>query len=313
MVTLVLIILIGAGWLSLHYKRTQTIYSSGAGNGVAQAVAILARDADQDGLKDWEEELWKTDSDKADTDGDGTPDGEEIRLGRDPLKAGPNDLLDRATLENKTTLLQASTTDTDLVAQQFFASYLARKQSGQPFTADDERALFTDFFANPPPLSAIAVYQPADLTLISEPTDADYRAYGNALASAFLAHASDGPNELEIFDDATLHEDEKTLAKLEGRALVYEGLLADLKALKVPEPAAAIHGDILTALGSIASSIHGMRLVLSDPVKALASLGYYPHGIGLLSDSLGRLRTLFVTRHITFGPEEPGGSFTTTR
>ena len=51
----------------------------------------LDKDTDGDGLKDWEELLWKTDPNKMDTDGDGTPDGEEINLGRNPLKAGPND------------------------------------------------------------------------------------------------------------------------------------------------------------------------------------------------------------------------------
>ncbi len=52
---------------------------------------IINKDSDDDGLKDWEESLWKTDLNNSDTDGDGTPDGEEVREGRDPLKAGPDD------------------------------------------------------------------------------------------------------------------------------------------------------------------------------------------------------------------------------
>jgi len=51
------------------------------------------RDSDNDGLSDWDEELYKTDPHNPDTDGDGTPDGEEIKLGRNPLVRAPGDKL----------------------------------------------------------------------------------------------------------------------------------------------------------------------------------------------------------------------------
>ncbi len=54
---------------------------------------ILEKDTDNDNLKDWEEALWKTDPRVADTDGDGTNDGAEIKSQRNPLVAGPNDIL----------------------------------------------------------------------------------------------------------------------------------------------------------------------------------------------------------------------------
>lgn len=51
------------------------------------------RDSDNDGLSDWDEELYKTDPNNPDTDGDGTLDGEEIKLGRNPLVRAPGDKL----------------------------------------------------------------------------------------------------------------------------------------------------------------------------------------------------------------------------
>lgn len=50
------------------------------------------RDSDNDGLKDWEENLYKTDSLNPDTDVDGYLDGEEINSGHNPLIKGPNDM-----------------------------------------------------------------------------------------------------------------------------------------------------------------------------------------------------------------------------
>lgn len=49
------------------------------------------KDTDNDGLKDWEENLYKTSIYDADTDNDGYLDGEEINSGHNPLVKGPND------------------------------------------------------------------------------------------------------------------------------------------------------------------------------------------------------------------------------
>lgn len=58
---------------------------------VSQKLQELSKDSDGDGLKDWEEIIYRTDPQNADTDGDGTKDGEEIKQNRDPLVAGPKD------------------------------------------------------------------------------------------------------------------------------------------------------------------------------------------------------------------------------
>ena len=51
----------------------------------------LLEDGDGDGLKSWEEIIWKTDPKSSDTDGDGASDGDEIKQGKDPLVKGGGD------------------------------------------------------------------------------------------------------------------------------------------------------------------------------------------------------------------------------
>ncbi len=51
------------------------------------------KDTDNDGLRDWEEELYKTNPYDPDTDGDGYLDGEEINSGHNPLVKAPGDKL----------------------------------------------------------------------------------------------------------------------------------------------------------------------------------------------------------------------------
>lgn len=72
------------------------------------------KDSDNDGLKDWEEELYGTDPEKADTDGDKTPDGEEIRLNRDPLKKGPDDKVRQPSAYDNAYNLQPTTYNDNL-------------------------------------------------------------------------------------------------------------------------------------------------------------------------------------------------------
>jgi hypothetical protein len=51
------------------------------------------KDSDNDGLRDWEEELFHTDPRNPDTDGDGYLDGEEVDSGYNPLIKSPGDKL----------------------------------------------------------------------------------------------------------------------------------------------------------------------------------------------------------------------------
>ena len=78
-------------WVGGKVERGELGDALYVASSTAQKTVTL--DSDRDGLKDWEELLWKTDKTNADTDGDGTSDGEELALGRDPRKKGSGDKL----------------------------------------------------------------------------------------------------------------------------------------------------------------------------------------------------------------------------
>src|SRR3989344_1761050 len=75
-----------AGWFWFSYRPH---YEAPRPSETAMALETqkeaLAKDSDNDGLKDWEEVLWKTDTHQADTDGDGTNDKDEVAASRNPL------------------------------------------------------------------------------------------------------------------------------------------------------------------------------------------------------------------------------------
>src|SRR3989338_4813425 len=105
-------------------KKDSLIYQKQ--NAPNQLNQFLDKDSDNDGLKDWEEILWKTDPRNSDTDKDGTPDGEEVKQNRGPSKPGPDDEFpadsSKLSLEQ-----QENETLTQKVGREFIVQYLTMR------------------------------------------------------------------------------------------------------------------------------------------------------------------------------------------
>ena len=308
LIILVALSIIGVGvFFGFKVKKRETVYGALSTENIGKVNAILDRDTDGDGLKDWEEELWKTDRNNPDTDRDTTADGVEVASGRDPLKAGPDDKLDAQTVGEKTTLgLKNEPTLTDNIAQNLFGEYLKMKQSGQPLTADDERKLLLKFFNNPPPIDAVRLYERPDLTVSEAFNLKTLRTYGNEVAGIFKKYANIGENELNTITIAIEREDDSVLKDLDERIGVYKGMLNELVLVEVPEPFVNSHISLVNAMSGIAQSVAGMKFVISDPAKALASIGTYPHSFELLSNTFAEMKRIFTVHNVSFDPKEPG-------
>jgi len=73
------------------YSKRGAFSQLNSSGGTEILIESQNMDSDNDGLKDWEEELYKTDPFSPDTDGDGYLDGEEINSGHNPLVKAPGD------------------------------------------------------------------------------------------------------------------------------------------------------------------------------------------------------------------------------
>src|SRR3989344_5268420 len=114
-----LIFLGGLVYVLFYMEDTETCVSPSVST--VTTNRLLAKDTDEDGLKDWEEQLWKSDPLKPDSDSDGTPDGLEIKNGRNPTVAGPNDKLDLDTVTSKiNTETEADLSETDKFPRALF-------------------------------------------------------------------------------------------------------------------------------------------------------------------------------------------------
>lgn len=88
-----IIILIGGLVFVLKYASKESLTKIKLGGKTIEVSEEHFKDSDNDGLRDWEEELYKTDPFNPDTDNDGYLDGEEVDSGHNPLVKAPGDKL----------------------------------------------------------------------------------------------------------------------------------------------------------------------------------------------------------------------------
>jgi hypothetical protein len=270
---------------------------------------VANQDTDGDGLKDWEEVLWKTDPHNPDTDGDGTSDGDEVKVGRDPLKAGPNDKLDTSTIITGTAT--TNLTQTDIFSRQLFAEYLKlQQQDGGQISDANQQYLVDTYLSKVPEAEPVKIYARADIKVVKGDTAADYKIYANAVGKVLRNNRATGiENELVIFKRALDNKDRGELRKIDviiaGDASTLKGLLT----VSVPESLLAQHLDIINSYQASDESIRGLREVFDDPVVAIANLSAYNKRTGLLKESLQSMINIFVQKGIIFSTSDDGYFF----
>ena len=159
---------------------------------------FMALDTDSDGLKDWEEALYKTDPKIADTDKDGASDGVEINANRDPLKpntakvgAVPNDRIpDQVIAAQKKAVADYNRlSETDKTARMLFSQFLATKKLGQTLTEADTANIIQNTLTQLPAIS-FKQYSLADIKTIPANDTTAIKQYGNDIAKIIITDLS---------------------------------------------------------------------------------------------------------------------------
>jgi len=221
----------------------------------------LAKDSDEDGLKDWEEIFYKTDPQKSDTDGDGTPDGEEIAKNRDPLKAGPGDKLaepekiDSAGSEAETApaaeLLQEAAQKnvnlTDYFVQKFLGSggldglqTLLKPGADQKFS--DEFVSYIQKLSPYEPFSEKSIPD-SEIIINNDSNDAAIKNYFNSVAGIYEKYVPSlqDADEMEFLANALEEESRGPLDAITPIIEARENIAGDLKKLPAPRTIATFH------------------------------------------------------------------------
>jgi hypothetical protein len=270
---------------------------------------ITKKDSDGDGLKDWEEDLWGTDPRKKDTDGDGTDDGEEVDTGRNPNIAGPDDEYqnDVFVKQTNTDFSNKELTETDKFAQNFFQNYISLRDSSGQLSENDKINLINASVGDIAGTYISAQnYTLSDLNISQDTDSVSARNYGNALGEIILKHSFETEDELTIFNRSVTKNDVKEIEKLDPIINGYKNILKDSLAVSVPQDATNEHIVFIQSIASVTESIENMRVIYSDPIRAIAGIGGYEQGVELLKNAFGEMRSYFIKKEIIFDRNDKG-------
>lgn len=233
-------------------------------------------DSDNDGLKDWEEELWQTDPNNPDTDGDEFKDGEEIIANHSPLIKAPEDnlmdedykalaLVRTATLEKNAPLLNTAAVGL------------------RPIVRYEEKNLKT-----------------ADFTDAATLTN-----YGREVAKILAEHfQKDIENEIKTVLMVMENKKADELAPVTRSRELYLETAKKLLAVTVPATAVAVHLELINALAGVAELDFNMEKVFQEPVVALESARIYPFRYAALLNAVQNINRYFVEQNIRFAEED---------
>ncbi len=249
-------------------------------------------DADADGLLDWQEELYGSDPDNADTDGDGTNDGDEVSLRRDPTVPAPNDpLLTTKDLFNTNVNLDgyATGTVTDKLSVKLFSEYFTLKRNDKLNDETQEdlvNKLATDAVKNS---DFKDYFVKSDLTIISSSKDT-VKIYGTEFAQISITSI--------LRMDSYKNLSEKQY--MTNIANEYQNLAQNLAYINVPDVAGDAHLKIVNQAYQAGTLIKGMLDVDADPVEVTLAIAQYQASLNADSGLYTTLGQYFETNGIIF-------------
>lgn len=270
-------------------------------------------DTDHDGLKDWEESLWKTDPNNPDTDGDGTPDGKEVAEGRDPTKKGPNDLLSNSVSGSASASANADTelSATDKLARQFFTTYTQAKQSGLSIGSSTQSQIISTALSQRNLVTPTRQYSIGELNVSNDVSEVALRNYMNTLGSIEKNHAYDPSvdTEIAIFNKAVLNQDQSVLTNMTPIVARYNSEVQALLKVPVPKDLTSQHLAYTNAIATIAQDVASMQKVYTDPVQALSGYSEYSKVVPTIPAINKTFVDYYQSKNIQFSASESGYYF----
>lgn len=267
-----------------------------------------AQDSDNDGLKDWQEmQIYNSDPCKADTDGDGYLDDEEVTSGYDPTKKAPGDELPgtmpknpRPLPDNINLTQELQRKLKDKIIQNKLSPFSAEGKilSGQELeenTVIQEVAQEVNSYGDPFAPDKI------DDNEIKISEDNSIEAILRYLVKAgpyfvtgnINGQAATSRNEGQIFLSAIENNDFSELDRgLKGYMENYE----NLKNLTVPNDLVSLHKEQLNIISSLIKIYQAIKIFNIDQYKAFLASNYYRDVIQQLMDWSQKLANFVESR-----------------
>lgn len=241
--------------------------------------AYAAKDTDGDGLPDWQEAIYGTDPNKADSTGLGMTDGEALKAG----KLTPQTLSTQLPKEGtKLTSADLPGVDpapgsiTDEFSKEFFQAYITESK-GQPMSAEAQQALITKLMQSFSARAGKVLESKYTIVSVHTNKNMDVLTYAGAVEKIIRAHdVPAGSGEpLPLMEALIERGDLSARPKLVALADVYTAITKDLLGTAVPPALANNHLLLIQSYDTLARSTRLVANYEKDPVGVLGALAEY--------------------------------------
>jgi len=263
-------------------KEPEVFRNNGGAAAQVSSVQVLANrissaDTDSDGLKDWEEELWGSDSLVPDSDKDGTPDGDEVLAGRNPAIAGPTDSTDVAPIGTESSLnISTDLNLTDEFSKEIFARYAAYKKTDNSIDTIEQQNLIEQLLTSAEAAQKPAIVHKFNELIVVPDTQENYRRYRDIFVQTTSQYEENiTNNELLILERALKNNDSAALRDIDPLLARYAVLIQEMLALPIPNGIAQAHLDLVNGYEKITVHINAFKDVFTDPLVAMTNMTNY--------------------------------------
>jgi len=251
-------------------------------------------DPDNDGLKNWEEEVYKTDPRNPDTDEDGYSDGEEVASGYDPTIPAPDDAL----ADTDTSVPRPAPKNLTDNLSQIISDKIASgeiKPISDPNTASDSALLENEAILNEALAQisekakkdfALPVISDSEIKISRENTTPEQvQRYivqmGSAMTSTDDSVYAGFESETALIKTAV---EKKDTSKVQPLIDSYAKNIENIKQIEVPQDFSDIHKQQIAIFELTKKILEAIRDFQDDPASASAAADVYPKLNGMLQD-----------------------------
>ncbi|MFA6407914.1 MAG: hypothetical protein WCW36_00335 [Candidatus Paceibacterota bacterium] len=279
--------------------------------------AIAKKDSDSDGLPDWEEALYGTDSHVVDTFKLGMTDGAAVAQGlivpkaiaNVPIATSSPTSFDAAGLPQA----PADGTLTAQFAQSFFSLYLTANQNAGSagLSETDLQNVATQAISQlSSSIKPASDFKSAsDLTVSGSGAEA-LKKFAASAEAVLLKNTSDATDtDINYLKAALENNDTAAMGHIASIAKMYRGSAAGLAALSVPKELATADLALINTLMRLSEIDADFTRVDTDPLTAILAVQQYGQVTAALGEAFVAIGKVYATANVTLPKGVEGASF----
>lgn len=250
------------------------------------------KDTDGDGLRDWEELLWRTDPNNKFSGGRSESDYDYVQ-----------NVVKNGSKETVFTNLSASTTLTDAFSREFFNEYWELKQTGKITNGTIEsltNRLSDKLLAS----QTIETYITPPELIVRNASDTEIREYGNRIAE--IRGRYQNTYDQNPIKSSDFESGDTQISSVATSAKLYEEMAEELKTLLVPTLIVTAHETLVNSYIQSSEGLLALSRFNIDSAKAITGIQLHNTAQGLEASAIERLQMFFSQSGIIFEAFEPG-------